>query len=78
LKSVSRHLPEIWRHFVFPKRFLCFRVRIRVRVKVRVEVRVRVSRNTFKYVFGQTSNCTRSVEIKYILLVKAWLYQAEA
>jgi len=28
--TVSEHLPEKWRHFVFPKRFLCFRVRVKV------------------------------------------------
>jgi len=36
--------------FIFPERILCFRVRFRIRV----EVRDRVSRNTFKFVFGQT------------------------
>jgi len=38
---VSDHLPEKWRHFVFSKTFLCFRVR------------VRVGGNRFKYVFGK-------------------------
>jgi len=37
---VSGHLPEKWRHFVFSKKFLCFRVR--------------VSGNAFKNVSGQT------------------------
>jgi len=31
------------------------RARVEDRVRARVEVRVKVSRNTFKYVFGQTS-----------------------
>jgi len=44
---VSWHLPEKWRRFIFPKTFLCFRVK--------VKVEVRVSRNTFsaKRPFGQ-------------------------
>jgi len=32
---VSGHLPEKWRYFVFPKRFLCFRLWVRVEVRVR-------------------------------------------
>jgi len=47
------HLPEKWRHFVFPKMFLCFRVSVKIRAKFRV--RVLVYGNTLKFVFGQTS-----------------------
>jgi len=50
--------------FVFPKRFLCFSVRVRIRV--RDEVRVRVSGNTFKYVFDQTSIRLRVLDSKKI------------
>jgi len=63
---VSGHLPEKWRHFVFPERFLCFGVRVRIKVyRARIEVRVRVSGNTFKYVSVKrsvvhTGKCTRS------------------
>jgi len=42
--------------------FLCFRVRVRVRV--------RVSRNTFKYVFGQT--LTRASILDSFTLLKFW------
>jgi len=47
------------RHFCFPEKVLCFRVRIRIKMRirdrVRVEVKVRVSGYSFKYVFGQMS-----------------------
>jgi len=61
------HFPEKWCHFIFPKQILCLKVKVsfrarvrvnfrfRVSVRVRVEVRIKFSRNTFKYIFDQTS-----------------------
>jgi len=52
LLRVFGHLPEKLRHFVFPKRFLCFMVRARIRVRIRIgfraRVQVRIGGNMFK------------------------------
>jgi len=72
-------LPEKLRHFVFPKRFLCFWVRVKVRVRVRARVEViglelaEIYLNTFtvKRPFGQVYYEIPLIDTTLVISIKS-------